>query len=54
MCCMVHEGTTNQFHAILIKELPIKNIIWDSAGLFPAYIIYRTRIRMPIDMMDGV
>ena len=51
---MVYEGSTNWLYASLMVELDIKNSIQDSTGLFSVYIVYRTLIRMPIDMMDRV
>ena len=41
-------------HAILTMELAINNRIQDSTGLFPLHIVYKTLIRMPVDMLDGV
>ena len=34
-------------------ELVINNSIQDGTGLSPAYIVYGTRIRMPVDILAG-
>ena len=41
-------------HAIIMTELAIKNNTRNNTGLSPIYIVYRTLIRMPVDMLDGV
>ena len=51
---MVYEGSTDWLHAIPMMELAINNSIQDSTGLSPAYIVYGTPIKMPVDMLDGV
>ena len=50
---MVYEGSMDWLHAIPIMELAINNSIQDITGLSPVYIVYRTPIRMPVDMLDG-
>ena len=51
---MVSEGTKDWLNAIPMIELAINNSIQDSTGLSPAYLVYSTPIRMPLDMLDGV
>ena len=51
---MVHKGSTGWLHAITMMELAIYNSIQDSTGLYPAYIVYKILIKMPVDMQDGV
>ena len=41
-------------HAIFIMELAINSSIKDSMGLSLAYIVYRTLIRIPVDMLHGI
>ena len=51
---MVHEVITNWLHASPLTELTTKYGVQDNTGLFPAYIIYVSPIRMPVNMLDGV
>ena len=51
---MVYEGSMDWLHTIIMIELAIKNRIQDSTGLSPAHKVYRTPIKMPVDMLDGV
>ena len=52
--CKVHKGSTDWLHAIPMLELAINNSIQDTAGLSPVYTVYKTKTKMPVDMMDGV
>ena len=51
---MVHEGRTDCLHANPIVELSINNSVQDSTGLYPAHTVYRTLIKMLVDMLDKV
>ena len=51
---MVYEGSIDWLHANPMTELAINNSVQHSARLSPAYLVYRTLIRMPLDMLDGV
>ena len=51
---MVHEGNMDWLYAIPIIKLAITNSIKVSSSLSPVYIVYRTPIRIPVDILDGV
>ena len=52
--CMVYKGSMDWLYAIPMREIAINYSIQDSTGLSPVYIVYRTPIRMPVDMLNGV
>ena len=37
-----------------MTELAINNSVADSTGMSPAYVVYGTSVKMPVDMLDGV
>ena len=41
-------------HTVLMMKLAINNSIHDSTSLSAANIAYKTQIRMPLDILDGV
>ena len=51
---MVYEDSTDWLHTIPRMELAINNSVQNSTGLSPAYIVYGTPIRIPVDMLEGV
>ena len=51
---MVYEGSMDWLHAIPMIQLTISNSIYNITGLYPANMVYKTPIRMPVDMLDGV
>ena len=51
---MVYKDSMNWLLAIPMIELAINYSISDTTGLSPAYIVYTTPIKMPVDMLDGV
>ena len=51
---MVYKGSTDWLNTILIIKLAFKNSIQDSKSLSPVYIVYRTPVRMLVDMLESV
>ena len=35
-----------------MSELAIKNAVWDSTELSPAFVIYGQSLRMPLDLLE--
>ena len=51
---MVYKGSMDWLHTIPITELAINSSIYDITGLSPIYKVYKTLIRMPVDMLDRI
>ena len=48
---MLYKGSTDWLNAIPMMEVTIKNSIEDNVGLYTIYIVFKTPIRMPVDML---